>query len=241
MTALMLDKDFVGTRLLSLVRPDLEHHCALDFCASRLAHGNLPAIIMASNALLAHEMLKRLAYREVAVLARGDWDERVLQSSLLHRSTSATPFQVFKLGKLELTSPIAAWAEPLNQDSVQTVIEIKRHIAPGGSLYVMTTGRMARFQPSTKTNPHSTLGAAGLIRTSKLLRQAGMEITEVVGFHTPPSIAMGLASQAAARLNRPDVADRLMVRMRESFVATGRMARYATVNVIVARHPGSSV
>jgi hypothetical protein len=241
MTALMLNEDFIGTRLMSLLRPDLEHHCALDFCASRIGHGNEPAIIMASTALLAHEMLKRLAYREVAVLGRGDWDERVLQSSLLHRSTSATPFKVFKIGRLKLTSPGVMWAEPINQDTVQTVVEISKHVSPGGRLYVMTTGRIARFQSSTKTNPHSTLGAAGLIRTSHLLQQAGLEIEEVVGFHTPISILWGVGSRLMARANRADSADRLLVRMRESFVATGRAARYATVNVVVARSAGASV
>lgn len=240
MNGLMLDKDFIGTRLMSLVHPDLEHHGALDFCASRMGHGQEPAIIMASTALLAHEMLRRLAFLEVAVVGRGDWDERTLQSSLLHRSTSARPFQVSKLGRLELQSPRVMWAEPVNQDTVQTVVEISRHLSPGGRLYVMTTGRLARFQRSTKTNPHSTLGAAGLIRTTQLIRQADLEIEDVIGFHTMSAIFWGVVSRLLARAGRADLADRSLVRMRESFVATGWAARYATVNVVVARRPGTT-
>lgn len=240
MTRILLEQDFVGTRLLSLVRPDLEHHCALDFCASRLAREEQPAVVLASNALLAHEILKRFAYREVAVVARGDWDEHVLQSSLLHRNTSATPFRVFKLGTLQLVSPHIIWTEPVNQDTVQTVLEVRKHLAPGGQLYVMTTGRLARFQTSTKSNPHSTVGAAGLTKTLKLLRQANFDITEIVGFHSTRSIFWGFAAQLAARFGRADLADRWIVRMRESFVLSGWVARFTTVNVIVATANGGA-
>lgn len=234
MTTLMLNKDFIGTRLLSLIHPDLDHHIALDFCASRLASGEQPAIVFSSSALLAHEMLKRFSYREVALVTRGDWDESVLQTSLLHRNTSATPFRVFRLGTLTLTSPHLLWAEPLNQDTVQTAIEIRKHLAPGGVIYVITTGRIARFQAYTRNNPHSTIGAAGLIQSVHLLRQAGLHVREIVGFHPPAAIAWGLASRAASRAGRADLADRWLVRMRRAFVSAGWSARLSTVNVIVA-------
>lgn len=239
MTRIILEQDFIGTRLLSLVRPDLEHHCALDFCAARLAREEQPAVVLASNALLAHELLKRFAYREVAVVARGDWDEHVLQSSLLHRGTSATPFRVFKLGTLQLVSPHVIWTEPINQDTVQTALEIRKHLTPGGQLFVMTTGRLSRFQTSTKSNPHSTVGAAGLTKTLQLLKQAEFNVSEMVGFHSPRSIAWGFASRLAARFDRADLADRWLVRMRASFVLSGFWARFATVNVIVATAGGA--
>ena len=190
-----------------------------------------PVAVYASSAFYANELLWRVDKQAVNGLPDGKTDKRTGEGGL--------PIVCFAKDRPLSSVQAAIWAEP-EREGGQGILEgIVQGLAPGGRLYVIVSGWLARFLPEWQAaGARPARQRAGWWWTLRRLRQAGLATEELYGFQVPASLLWGYTGLALERLGRTDWADRCHFRMRAEYVARGRMALVTPVGVFVARKAG---
>jgi len=95
-------------------------------------------------------------------------------------------------------------------------------ISPGGRLYVIAGGRLARFLAERKAQDgHRSMTAIEVVAE---VRAAGFRVVERLGIHPPAAIFEHYAGMTAMAFGRRDARDRRHFAMRRSMVTGGRAA-----------------
>ena len=220
-----------------LERPSLEYQHALDLLAAGLQRGGGPVAVFASSRFYARDLVKRLAACSGALLAPGGWaspaDDLV---SLLGPEVVGTAFRLaFGIDDLP-HAPAAAWAEPEAEGGDQVLAQVGAWLPAGGRLYVVSSGRLARYLPEWHgSGERPAVRPASLRLLRQWLRRSGWGIEALYGFHAPTSVVWGHASRLMERLHRPDLADRCQFQTRAGYVGRGQWAFLAPVRVMTAK------
>jgi hypothetical protein len=220
-----------------LQRPSLEFRHAFDFCAVEVHRLAGPVAVFASSAFCARELLRRLGDCSATLFPIGKWAPS---------APSAQPLFGPEVTWQDLASggsasglvdfSVALWAEPDREDSERVLKHLGRMLRPGGHLYVVASGRLARFLPEWRRDQDRPgERRAGLLPTLRLLPAAGFTAEAVFGFHGPMSILWSYASRIVERLGRGDCADRCHFKMRAEYVVRGWQAAWTPVSVAVTR------
>ncbi|MFW5708919.1 MAG: hypothetical protein ACOCX5_01735 [Chloroflexota bacterium] len=191
--------------------PSLEYQHAFDLCAAHCARqrngDHTPILIVASNPFYAREAVSRL--RHVALAGEG-WqpDDDFEDVTITTLDTAQGPYSA------------VIWAEPLADSAAATLTRLHSLLAEDGSLAIVSSGMLARFLPETHSTSQIPLRQAGV---RKLLSSAAIPVRQTVGFHGLTSIAWSYGFRMMTRLNRLDLADRCLVKMRTVYaVPEGR-------------------
>ena len=107
-------------------------------------------------------------------------------------------------------------------------------------LAIVASLPLARLVPERRAWFGKPLGTttSGLRRLYHALDQAGFGQRRSYGVHSALSIALGVVSGRAARMGRPDIADRLHFAARLHYCTTGPFVRFATIALIIAQKVG---
>ena len=223
-----------GTALW-LERPSLEYQHAFDLCAVHVHRSSGPVAVLASSPFYARELLKRLDGVEAQLVPIGGWGASAGDIGTLLGPELELP-ESQALRPAELEAKAAVWATPDGKSAQQVLDRIGPMLPPGGKLYVIAAGWLARFLPEWKADDGlRSERRLGLRRTTGWLRQAGFIIEAQYGFHGPSSTLWGLAARLMARLGRVGWSDRCHFRMRAEYVVGGWQAIWTPVSVSVAR------
>jgi hypothetical protein len=197
-----------------LVRPSLDYQFALDVCVARASSANERLGVVASSQFYERQLQARVG--PAAVLL----------------GTHPEP------GSLVGPAPLSAliWAEPEADTASRTLAAVAALLATDGTLYVLSSGWLARRLPEWHgPAPRPARAPLGQAALDDLIRRHGFTRRVTVGSHGPRSIALGVLGQALDRLGRPDLADRFEARMRETYLQTGPLAALAPVRLTIAR------
>ena len=233
------------------LRPSLEYHYAFDLCAMEARRQGGPVAVFASSAFYAGELLRRLDGQAVNGWTGNGWEAPPFAGPRADKRTApvvsgperdlppSPPLPCPPSPPLPSSAHAAIWAEPEWKDGQRTLQEIVQALAPGGRLYVIFSGWLARFLPEwRRAGPPPAVRRAGGWRAQQWLRQAGLATEALYGFQVPLSLLWGYTGLALERLGRAEWADRCHFRMRAEYVARGRMALVTPVGVFVARKAG---
>jgi len=217
------------------MRPSLEYQHAFDLCAVEVRREGGAVAVFASSPFYARELLKRLNGCETGLVPIGGWRASAGDiGELLAPELEQTNVETSE--RLNVRTKTALWAEPEMEDGQQVLEHIAQVLLPGGKLYVIASGWLARFLPEWKqVDRRPSERPAALWPTVKWLRQAGFKVKALWGFHGPWSILCGFASRWLAHLGRSDWADRCHFHMRAQYIVRGPQALLAPVGVAVAR------
>ncbi len=196
--------------MLALTMPSLEYRYAFDLCAVEAHNSGGPALVVASEALYARELLKRIVARPVTLVPLGNW----LTSADRLESVLGIEVEAPDVRPLENVAgpvPLIICAEPV---SPQVFGALYRLLQPGGRLCMISPGRLAPFIPHDDTR-HKSLGWR---QTKALLAQQGFAWESRHGFHGPVSVFWSYAFRLSTLLGRSDLADRCLYRMHETFM-----------------------
>ncbi|MBN1886736.1 MAG: hypothetical protein JW850_02055 [Thermoflexales bacterium] len=192
-------------------RPSLEYQHVFDLCALQAQRGGGPVLLVASSAFYAGQLLARLEGCQVQIQVTG---------------ASQSP----------VTSDTILWAEPELEGGEHAARQLARLLARDGRLYVLASGWSVRFLPEWRcAGSRPAAHPAGLRRTRTWLRQAGLAVEAVYGFHSPASAVWTWVAGLADSLGRADLADRCLAQMRASYVSRGWPALATPVRMVVAK------
>lgn len=189
-------------------RPGLAYQHAFDWLAVRLHSAQGP----------------------VAYAIGGDWHLAEMASRLPavptfgSNAVSMTPVSVAlglaSIPTAELTGESWAAVGLVEPERIeQTLLD---SIPPGGRLYVVAGGRLARFLAERKAQDgHRSMTAIEVVAEA---RAAGFRVVERLGIHPPAAILEHYAGAAAMAFGRRDARDRRHFAMRRSMVTGGRAA-----------------
>lgn len=218
-------------------RPSLEFRHAFDSCAVEVHRLGGPLAVFAGSPFCARELLRRLDDCSPALFPVGDWVSSGASAQPLLGPVAA--WEHGHAGERALKPvdfSVAVWAEPDRKGGERILKHIYGIVRPGGSLYVVASGRLARFLPEwRRDNDRPGEHPAGLLPTLRLLRGGGFTTKAIYGFHGPLSILWGYASRMMERLDRGNWADRCHFKMRAEYVVSGWQAIWTPVSVAVAR------
>jgi len=218
-----------------LLRPSLEYQHAFDLCAVEAHREGGPVAVFASSPFYARKLLKRLDGCEATLVPIGGWSSSSANiGELLGPEVEHPDVQI--LESLDVQAKAAVWAEPERESSRQVLKHVHQVLLPGGHLYVIASGWLARFLPEWKRDdglPGER--PVGLRQTITSLRQGGFTVEALYGFHGPESILWGYAFRLMERLGRGDLADRCLFKMRAEYMVSGQQAMWTPVGVTLAR------
>lgn len=233
-----------GARARAAERPGLEYQYAFDLCAMEAHRAGGPVSLYSSSAFYAEELTGRLDRCGGVLVPCGGWAPagRGWRSLPMAGVRGSTRFRLAPEGGEIAPGTAVVWAEPEMGDLERTAARVAQNLAPGGRLCVVTSGWLRRGLPEWKRDEgeRPARRPAGLRRTMECLRQAGLTVEGVYGFHGPRSLAWGLASRVPAALGRADLVDRCLAAMRKGYVVPGWQARWAPVAVVLASTAGKS-
>lgn len=216
-------------------RPSLEYQHAFDLCAVEVHRIDRPVAVFASSPFYARELLKRLGTCETALVPIGGWSSSPTSIGEL-LGPEVEDANVQTLERLNIQTKTVMWAEPEREGGEQVLKRINQMLFPGGHLYTIASGWLARFLPEWQHHDDRPgERPAGLWQTTKWLRQGGFTVEAMCGFHGPKSIIWGYAFRLMERLGRSDLADRCLFKMRAVYVVSGRQAMWTPVSVILTR------
>ncbi len=219
----------------SLKRPSLEYRHAFDICAVGAHRSNGRVLIFASSLLYTQEILKRLADCQTALVARR-YNSILFGDARANLGPEISP-SVSSLLLENTSGPVQTivWAEPELPDGVATAKNIEKLLLPGGQLFVISSGWLARLLPEWR---HSIDAPArhptGFLRMANWVQHAGLKITATYGMRDVKSFLMGVLAGQLHKLKRKDLAYRLYLRIRETLVVSGPAARWSPVVVLIA-------
>ncbi len=212
-------------------RPGLEYQHVFDQCALQAQRGGGAVLLVASSSFYARQLLGRLEGCQTRLVVQA-------QLSSPCGEDGSIPLPWWEgVGEGEKAAPeTVIWAEPELGSGEQVAPRLSRLLSLDGRLYIVTSGRLARFLPEWR-RPGSPPAAhpAGLWRTQSWLRQAGLAVEAVYGFHSPASVVWTWAAGLADGLGRGDLADRCLFQMRAAYVSRGWPALVTPVRMVVAK------
>jgi hypothetical protein len=131
----------------------------------------------------------------------------------------------------------ALWVEPLLQSWQVDLAFLSDVLSEGGPLVVVASRPLARTLPERRPWGGRPLGFApgGVWRLRRALTPAGLTLEGTYGLHAAPAVWLSLLSRLAERWGRPDLGDRLHFAARLRYCASGRLAAWSTVALLVAR------
>lgn len=218
----------------SIRRPSsLEYHNAFDLSVSQAVQRGGAIHLFARNGFFAREILARLAETTVTLVPVGDWLEENNGAIL---GVESGTFTVKLPDEIDGVIESAIWAEPDRLHGKEYFSLLQEHFSSGSSLIIITSNFLARMLPEwNRPDGLSGNSPAGSSRTIRWLRQNGFSLVKMYGFHGLLSTFWGYAFRAMMMLRRPDLADRCLYKMRETYCVTGWQAKFAPVSVLVAR------
>lgn len=191
--------------------------------------------LFGSSPFYAHELLRRVDNLKGWVVPTGSWHSHGEDIRALLRPDMEC-LDIQKSVSLSHQGKVAVWAEPEQGVGARVVKGIGQMLLPGGQLYVIVSGWLARFLPEWKQADWQPVERrAGLWLTTRRLRQAGFRVEGLWGFHCPVSILWGYARHLMARLGRDDLAARCHFKMRAEYVVSGWQTFLSPVGVVVAK------
>jgi len=216
-------------------RPSLEYQHAFDLCAVEVHRVQGPVAVFASRPFFAREVLKRLTGCEAALVPIGSWgSSREDVGGLLGPEADAPVVRMAECARLQVRSVV--WVEPQQQGGERALDHIRRILPPDGKVCVIVSGWLARFLPEWRqVERRLAEPPAGLWWTFQRLRQAGLRVETLHGFHGLSSILWSYAWRGLARLGRDDWADRCHFQMRAQYAVSGLQAFTTPVGVGIAR------
>jgi hypothetical protein len=218
-----------------LDRPSLEYQYAFDLCAVEVHRISGPVAVFAGSPFYARELLKRMGGCEARLVPIGGWGSSSANIGEL-LGPEVEHLDVQTLESLDVQTKAIVWAEPERTSGEQALRHIHRMLLPGGHLYVIASGWLARFLPEWRRNDDRPgERPVGLRRTIKWLRQGRFTVEGLYGFHGPESILWGYAFRLMERLGRGGLADRCHFKMRAGYVVGGWQALWTPVGMMVAR------
>jgi len=225
----------------SVMRPSLEYQHAFDICAVEVHRTGGPVAVFAGSPFYARELLKRLDGCKAVLVPIGDWSSSSASiGELLGPEVEHPNFET--LERLDVHAKTAVWAEPEREGGERVLKRINQMLFPGGHMYVIASGWLARFLPEWQHNDNRPgQWPVGLRQAVKWLRQGGFAVEALYGFHGPASILWGYAFRLLERLGRGDLADRCLFQMRAKYVVSGWPVFCAPVGIAVAQKQASSV
>ena len=221
----------------SVERPSLEYQHAFDLCAVEVHRAKEPVVVFASSPFYARELLRRLGGCEPMFLPVGDWMLSVASAqSALGPEVAWEHLGGGEEAREPVVVPVAVWAEPEQKNGERVLWQIDQRLSPGGRLFVIVTGPLARIQPVHQMDGNQPAdSAAGVNRVTRWIRQKKLALIALYGLYGPESFLWGILAKLALYLRRPDLADCCYFKMRERLVVTGWQARWSTLILLVAR------
>ncbi|MBN1137159.1 MAG: hypothetical protein JXM73_11270 [Anaerolineae bacterium] len=221
-------------------RPGLEYQHAFDLCAMGLHRAQGPVAVVASRPFYARELLKRTTDldRQLILASESDLSNAAIEEGLgpeVDRTHLRIERGLDPHTGLDPDMGAAVWAEPIRANARVTLQAIRQALIPGGPLYILVSGWLARFLPEWKAGETRTGGIPLGWDSLRRARQAGFAIEKQYGFHPPTSVAWGYMSRMMDRLGRGDLADRCLFKMRACYVVAGWRASWTPLRLIVTR------
>lgn len=124
---------------------------------------------------------------------------------------------------------IILWYAPVKTNVFETVFALRRMLKSDGQLVVVGAGWLHRFAAG-----QSLPFVAPQILT-RWLAAADLQVEAQYGFHSPQSIAWGVAANCCDRVGQLALADRCHFAMRRNYINRGLLAALAPLYVLVAR------
>jgi len=214
--------------------PSLEYRYAFDLCAAEVEQHRRPLVVVASGRFYVRELMERMQHLEPVSVMTGGRGE----ASHEHAGNERRAEQALIAGVGTPGQPVAAvvWGEPQLEDGERWLAAIRGALAPGGRLWVVTSGWLRRGLPEWKWEGNGpAIRPTGPGWVLARLRKNHFDVEVVYGFHGPRSLAWGFAGRLPAVAGRQDLVDRCLAAMRESYVVKGWQARWAPVGIVRAR------
>jgi len=204
---------------LTRPRPSLEYSYAFDICASEaFGPDNQESALIISSSFYHSELAARLTHNSPNGEAGSTPDFYPLYSA---------PDSFAKLLDGPDKYSTIIWAEPQRGTAYPTALAAFKALKSGGNLLVMSSGTLSRFLSESKQDSNKmNLGAA---RTGSLVKDAGFLRMDSYWLHNPISIIWSYLSKSALMIGRDDLADRFLVRARQSYIAKRSIASMSTL------------
>jgi len=127
------------------------------------------------------------------------------------------------------------WAEPQNDMADSTAAALRQVASPQAQLYIVVSSFLRGYLPAWQQEPHPAQNPLSGVTIPGLLRRAGWQVEQVLGFHSPSAVLWSLAMRSARLVGRPDWEDRARLAMRAAYRQEGAMWRLCPLALIRAR------
>ena len=206
-------------------RPSLAYQWALDVGAVEVLRDGASPMLVGSHPRLGPEAARRLGVA---------WSASMDGSAA---SISATCAEVPGVRGVALNGPHnVLWLEPTRPDWFASLRRIKHALDGSGRLLIVTSSRwLVRGYPEWRESASTDLVGGWCV--ARRLRAEGWRVEWSIGLRGPRALGFAAASRLANFTHSNALADRLAVRMRQSFVERGLVAPFCTVALIAARPP----
>jgi hypothetical protein len=134
------------------------------------------------------------------------------------------------------------WLEPMALNWLEELRTLRAGLREGGTVVVVASRPLARLLPERPEWIAGALGpqAGGLARLRRAMVRMGLTAEREVGLHALPAVALNQLGQWTSHAGRPDLGDRLHFAGRLRYIASGPLARFSTLALLIAGSRGSS-
>lgn len=201
-------------------RPGLAYQIAFDWLAARLYAAGGPAAYAAGAVWHVAEMARRLP--GVPALGATATARMAVAAALgLPDIPASDTSQLWAVGLIE---------------PVEALREIFDRLEPGGRLYVVAGGALARFLAERRADDEfRSLSERAFVATA---RAAGFRVIELLGVHPPSAILQYYAGELALAAGRRDMRDRCQAAMRRAMPANGPAANLSALVCLTMERAG---
>jgi hypothetical protein len=126
------------------------------------------------------------------------------------------------------------WAEPESDSAFRIACQLRSKATLDVQLAVVASSGLRRYLPVYQsTRPPAALSVS-VTSFPGLLRKAGWQVEDCIGFHGPRSVTWIYLMQVASWVGRPDWADRLWFSVRKTYREENWLWRLAPLALILA-------
>lgn len=206
-----------------IYRPSLAYQHAFDWLSIRLNASEGPVAFLATSAFDGAELMRRLP--AVAFL-------EPVPSEMPGVNTALGLPEIKAVSPRDSILAAVAWSQP-NADELKQILLLKKVLRPGGRLFVIANGGLARFLVEQRMDERSK-ARINEREVTKSLRKHGFRITDYMGWHGVGAIAWHYLGRTAFRLGRLDWRDRCHFAMRRTFSQERRVGRIVALTGLTA-------
>jgi len=217
---------------LYLRQPTPEYRQAFDLAVSQLNRADGPVLAVLSSAAHAVDLLKRCP-RPLDLAGTGTFAAADFVSSANGWVWGAVRAVTLAEGAPGYAAIL--WAEPEDPQARSIATLMRRLVAGGAVLVVITSGPLRGHLPAWQFRPFPVEKPLSPGRVTLMLRAAGWQVEHHIIFHGPRAIVWSYLARAAHNLNRPDWADRCTFAAREYYREAGWTWPLAPLALIRAR------